>query len=86
MTDKKQLDLEKLEKVLQTVDMGHFVAFEDIFKLNEPIGRKLDFLLQEFNREVNTCGSKCSDAESAAIVVDMKCLIEKIREQVQNLE
>ena len=65
---------------------SHFVSFEEIFKLDEPIGRKLDFLLQEFNREVNTSGSKCSDAESAAIVVDMKCLIEKIREQVQNLE
>jgi uncharacterized protein (TIGR00255 family) len=65
---------------------SHFVMFEDIFKLDEPIGRKLDFLLQEINREVNTSGSKCSDAESAALVVDMKCLIEKIREQVQNLE
>lgn len=65
---------------------SHFASFEEIFKLDEPIGRKLDFLLQEFNREVNTSGSKCSDAESAAIVVDMKVLIEKIREQVQNLE
>ncbi len=65
---------------------SHFVSFEEIFKLDEPIGRKLDFLLQEFNREVNTSGSKCSDAESAAIVVDMKVIIEKIREQVQNLE
>ncbi len=65
---------------------SHFVMFEDIFKLNEPIGRKLDFLLQEINREVNTSGSKCCDAESAKLVVDMKCLIEKIREQVQNLE
>lgn len=64
----------------------HLKAFEEIFRSEEPIGRRLDFLLQEINREVNTSGSKCSDAESAAIVVELKCLLEKIREQVQNLE
>lgn len=65
---------------------SHCKAFEEIFRKDEPVGRKLDFLLQEMNRETNTIGSKCCDAETAAIVVDMKCLLEKIREQVQNLE
>lgn len=65
---------------------SHFAAFEEIFSSEEPVGRKLDFLLQEMNRETNTIGSKCCDATTAAIVVDMKCLLEKIREQVQNLE
>lgn len=65
---------------------SHFAAYDDIFGSSEPVGRKLDFLLQEMNRETNTIGSKCSDAETAALVVDMKCLLEKIREQVQNLE
>ena len=49
-------------------------------------GRKLDFLIQEFNREANTIGSKCSDIEVTRHVVDMKAEIEKIREQVQNVE
>ena len=65
---------------------SHFDAFDEIFESDEPIGRKLDFLLQEMNRETNTIGSKCSDAETAATVVEMKCLLEKIREQIQNLE
>ena len=50
------------------------------------MGRKLDFLIQEFNREANTIGSKCSDIQIARIVVDIKAEIEKIREQVQNIE
>ena len=50
------------------------------------VGRKLDFLIQEFNREVNTIGSKCNDLETSRLVVDMKAEIEKIREQIQNLE
>ena len=49
-------------------------------------GRKLDFILQEVNREINTVGSKSSDAELSKIVVEMKSLSEKIREQVQNIE
>ena len=65
---------------------SHFDAFDEIFESDEPIGRKLDFLLQEMNRETNTIGSKCSDKETAATVVEMKCLLEKIREQIQNLE
>ena len=56
--------------------------------LNEvkPVGRKLDFLVQEMNRETNTIGSKCQDLDITRIVVDMKAEIEKIREQIQNLE
>ena len=50
------------------------------------VGRKLDFLIQEFNREANTIGSKCNDTDLARVVVDIKAEIEKIREQVQNLE
>ncbi|MBQ7847821.1 MAG: YicC family protein [Clostridia bacterium] len=65
---------------------SHFKAYDEIFESDEPIGRKLDFLLQEMNRETNTIGSKCSDAQTAATVVEMKCLLEKIREQIQNLE
>ena len=65
---------------------SHFKAYDEIFASDEPIGRKLDFLLQEMNRETNTIGSKCNDKETSAIVVDMKCLLEKIREQIQNIE
>ncbi len=65
---------------------SHFVAFEDILSSNEPAGRKLDFLLQEMNRETNTIGSKCQNANIARIVVDVKCELEKIREQIQNIE
>ena len=64
----------------------HFGAFETILSSGEPVGRKLDFLLQEMNREVNTTGSKCNDAQIAHLVVDAKCILEKIREQIQNLE
>ena len=53
---------------------------------DEPCGRKLDFLLQEINREINTTGSKCNNADIAKIVVDAKSEVEKIREQVQNIE
>ena len=52
----------------------------------KPIGRKLDFLVQEMNREANTIGSKANDMELAKIVVDIKSEIEKIREQIQNIE
>ncbi len=65
---------------------SHFTAYDEIFASGEPIGRKLDFLLQEMNRETNTIGSKCNDKETSAMVVDMKCLLEKIREQIQNIE
>ena len=52
----------------------------------QPVGRKLDFLVQEMNREANTIGSKANDVEMARIVVDIKSEIEKIREQIQNIE
>ena len=65
---------------------SHFRAFEDIVKSNEPAGRKLDFLLQEMNRETNTIGSKASNADTAHLVVNIKNELEKIREQIQNIE
>jgi uncharacterized protein (TIGR00255 family) len=65
---------------------SHIQQFESFLKLNEPIGRRLDFLLQEFLRELNTVASKISDAEVAYMVVDLKTELEKMREQVQNLE
>ncbi len=64
----------------------HFDALETILSDGDAVGRRLDFLLQEMNREINTTGSKCNDAAIAAIVVDAKCELEKIREQIQNLE
>ena len=65
---------------------SHFGAFYDIIALPEPSGRKLDFLMQELNRETNTIGSKANNAKIARIVVNMKGELEKIREQVQNIE
>lgn len=65
---------------------SHFGAFYDICNAPEPAGRKLDFLMQEMNRETNTIGSKANNAKIARIVVDMKGELEKIREQVQNIE
>lgn len=64
----------------------HLGSFAQILEGDGPVGRRLDFLLQEMNREVNTTGSKCNNAEIARIVVDCKCELEKIREQIQNLE
>ncbi len=65
---------------------SHFGAFYDIANSPEPSGRKLDFLMQELNRETNTIGSKANNAKIARIVVNMKGELEKIREQVQNIE
>lgn len=65
---------------------SHFDEFYDIAKKDEPAGRKLDFLVQEINREVNTTGSKANDIEIAKLVVDLKAEIEKFREQIQNIE
>ena len=65
---------------------SHFEAFDAILEADEPVGRKLDFLLQEINRETNTIGSKACDIEIARIVVEMKSELEKIREQIQNIE
>ena len=67
---------------------SHLAQFTKIISEtnDEPCGRKLDFLLQEINREINTTGSKCNNADIAKIVVDAKSKVEKIREQVQNIE
>jgi len=65
---------------------SHLRQLDDTLLLEEPVGRKLDFLLQELNREVNTIGSKANDAEIASCVVQLKAELEKIREQIQNIE
>ena len=65
---------------------SHLGQLRELLSAGGAVGRKLDFLIQEFNREANTIGSKCSDMEVVRRVVDMKAEIEKIREQVQNLE
>ncbi len=65
---------------------SHFDGFSEILSSDEPVGRRLDFLVQELNRETNTIGSKCQNAEIARLVVDIKCELEKIREQIQNIE
>ncbi len=65
---------------------SHFDAFNEIVASNEPAGRKLDFLLQEMNRETNTIGSKASNTSTAHLVVNIKNELEKIREQIQNIE
>ena len=65
---------------------SHISQLQSFLNSNEPIGRKMDFLVQEINREANTIGSKASDVEIARKVVDIKAEVEKIREQIQNIE
>lgn len=65
---------------------SHIKEFEQALKRNEPVGRRLDFLMQEFNREANTLASKSQDPDVTRIGVDMKVAIEQMREQVQNIE
>lgn len=65
---------------------SHLSQLEHMLEQGGAVGRKLDFLIQEFNRETNTIGSKCNDIETAGYVVDIKAEIEKIREQIQNIE
>ncbi|MCM3441156.1 YicC/YloC family endoribonuclease [Metabacillus halosaccharovorans] len=65
---------------------SHIQQFRDSLTISEPIGRKLDFLVQELNREANTIGSKANDSEIAKNVVELKSIIEKLKEQVQNIE
>ena len=95
---KVQLDPQRLEQELvilaQRLDVAeeldrldsHLKEFGDTLKGSEAVGRRLDFLMQEFNREANTLGSKSQDAAITQQVVDLKVLIEQMREQVQNLE
>ena len=70
----------------ETVLRSHLEQMNNMLTTGGAIGRKLDFLLQEMNRESNTIGSKCSDVKLARIVVDIKAELEKIREQTQNIE
>ena len=65
---------------------SHIAQLRTMLKSDQPVGRKLDFLIQEVNRECNTIGSKCNDLTNAQDVVNMKAEVEKIREQVQNIE
>ena len=65
---------------------SHIAQLRDLLDSQEPVGRKIDFLVQEFNREANTIGSKGNDAEMSRVIVDLKAEIEKIREQAQNIE
>jgi uncharacterized protein (TIGR00255 family) len=65
---------------------SHLAQFDEMMSSAEPVGRKLDFLMQEMNREVNTIGSKANDAPLAQLVIELKAELEKIREQVQNIE
>lgn len=78
---------EKIAVDEETVRLrSHLAQFRQLLESGEPIGRKLDFLVQEMNREVNTIGSKAQDLSITKYVVDMKAEIEKIREQIQNIE
>ncbi len=65
---------------------SHISQMENFFEAGSPIGKKMDFLIQEFNREANTIGSKCQNSDIAHTVVELKSEIEKIREQIQNIE
>lgn len=78
----QRLDIdEEIDRLAaHTVELGH------VLERDEPVGRRLDFLMQEFNRETNTISSKSSDRQTTALAVDMKVLIEQMREQVQNIE
>ncbi|WP_456405211.1 YicC/YloC family endoribonuclease [Thiolapillus sp.] len=94
----ENLDEQRLEQemvlLVQRLDVdeemdrlsAHLQEVQDVLKRDEPVGRRLDFLMQELNREANTLGSKSADSETTAISVEMKVLIEQMREQVQNIE
>lgn len=78
---------DKIAVAEETVRLrSHFDQLNLMLESSEAIGRKLDFLVQEINRETNTIGSKASDSQIAYMVVNMKAEIEKIREQIQNIE
>jgi uncharacterized protein (TIGR00255 family) len=78
---------DKIAVAEETVRLrSHFEQFSNMLNSNEAVGRKLDFIVQEMNRETNTIGSKCVDSQIAYMVVDIKAEIEKIREQIQNIE
>ena len=78
---------EKIAVDEETVRLrSHISQLKTMLDADEAVGRKLDFIVQEMNREVNTIGSKAQDLNVTKIVVDMKAEIEKIREQIQNIE
>ncbi|MBQ6830886.1 MAG: YicC family protein [Clostridia bacterium] len=78
---------DKIATAEETVRLrSHLDQLESLMNAEEPVGRKLDFLVQEINRETNTIGSKVQDLALTQVVVDMKAEIEKIREQIQNIE
>lgn len=78
---------DKIAVAEETVRLrSHFDQMHQMLESGEPVGRKLDFLVQEMNREANTIGSKAVDSQIAYLVVDIKAEIEKIREQIQNIE
>jgi uncharacterized protein (TIGR00255 family) len=81
------LNLQKID-VDEELDRlaSHVGEARRVLSLPEAVGRRLDFLMQEFNREANTLGSKSVDARTTQAAVDLKVLIEQLREQVQNLE
>jgi uncharacterized protein (TIGR00255 family) len=90
--DKDRLELEvailvdKMDVTEEIVRLkSHFVLFDEALVMTEPSGRRLNFLVQELNREINTIGSKANDAEVTTFVIQMKEELEKIREQVQNI-
>ena len=78
---------DKIAVAEETVRLrSHIDQFRQFMEADEPIGRKLDFLVQEINREANTIGSKAQDVEIAKRVIAIKAEVEKIREQIQNIE
>ena len=81
------LALQKLDvdEELDRLD-SHVLELRRVLAQDEPVGRRLDFLLQEFNREANTLGSKSVDARTSAAAVELKVLVDQVREQVQNIE
>jgi uncharacterized protein (TIGR00255 family) len=91
--DPARLEME-LALVAQKLDVdeeldrldSHLTEIRDIVKRDEPVGRRLDFLMQELNREANTLGSKSNDTETTRASVELKVLIEQMREQIQNVE
>jgi uncharacterized protein (TIGR00255 family) len=81
------LGLSKIDVEEELDRLGvHVSEGRRVLALNEPVGRRLDFLMQEFNREANTLGSKSVDARTSQVAVELKVLIEQLREQVQNIE
>lgn len=87
MIQEVALFTDKVNYTEETVRLrSHFDQFRQIITAGEPVGRKLDFLIQEMNREINTVASKANSAGAAQFVVDVKSEIEKIREQIQNIE